>query len=207
MRGIHRFILRSWNIFYPVKIYGKENIPEGNCVIVCNHFRAIDCGFVADVYNKKDIKFLAKKELFKNKFIGKIIKSFGAIPIDRENPDMKSVLEAMKILKSGGKLVIFPEGTRNVSGSTELQELKGGTAIFALKTKSPIVPVMMLDKAKCCKKTHIIVGKPFELSDYYGKKTSEEDLKVIDGIIREKMIAEQVKLREIVESKKKKKKW
>jgi len=206
MNGFQRFILHCWNLFYPVKIYGKENIPDGNCVIVCNHFSAIDCGFIADIYSKKDIKFLAKKELFKNKFFGKIVKSFGAIPIDRDNPDMKSILEAMKVLKSKGKLVIFPEGTRNISGTDELQELKGGTAVFAIKTKSPIVPVMMLKKAKFCKKTHIIVGEPFELSDYYGKKTTDDDMKAIDLIIREKMIAEHNKLKEILLNKKKKKK-
>ena len=173
--------------------------------MVCNHFRAIDCGFIARVYNK-DIKFLAKEELFKNKLIAKIIKSYGAIPIDRENPDMKSLLQAIKTIKSGHKLFLFPEGTRNKTGTTELQEIKGGAAVFAVKAKCPIVPIIIDKKAKIFRKTHLIIGKPFELSEFYDKKFSDEDINLMGKIIKEKMIAEQDKLFEIIKNKKQKNK-
>ena len=66
MNFLHKIPIFFWSIFYPIKIYGKENIPSGGAILVCNHFRAMDCGFVARAYDK-DIKFLAKKEIFKNK--------------------------------------------------------------------------------------------------------------------------------------------
>ena len=53
-----------FSLLYPIKVYGKENIPQGGAVLVCNHFRAIDCGFIARICDK-DIKYLAKKEIFK----------------------------------------------------------------------------------------------------------------------------------------------
>jgi len=93
-----------FSMLYPMKVYGKENIPEGGAVLVSNHFRAIDCGFIARICDK-DIKYLAKKEIFKNKLISKIVKSYGAIPIDRDNPDMKSLLEAIKEIKKGNKSI------------------------------------------------------------------------------------------------------
>ena len=201
MNFFHKIPIFFFSLLYPLKVYGKENIPDGGCVMVSNHFRAIDCGFIARVYNK-DIKFLAKEELFKNKLIAKIIKSYGAIPIDRENPDMKSLLQAIKTIKNGHKLFLFPEGTRNRTGTTKLQEIKGGAAVFAVKAKCPIVPIIIDKKAKIFRKTHLIIGKSFELSEFYDKKFSDEDINLMGKIIKEKMIAEQDKLFEIIKSKK-----
>ena len=179
-----------FSLLYPIKVYGKENIPSGGAVFVCNHFRAIDCGFIARICDR-DIKYLAKKEIFKNKLFTKIVRSYGGIPIDRDNPDMKSLLEAIKEIKKGNKLCIFPEGKRNVSGTNQLQEIKGGSVIFSVKAKCPIVPIMMLKKAKIFRCTKIIIGKPFELEDYYGKKLTEEEISEMAQIIRTKMIEQQ----------------
>ena len=175
MNFFHKIPIFFWSWFYPCTIHGKENIPkEGASVLVCNHFRAIDCGFVARAYNK-DVFFLAKKELFEKKLIAKIIKSFGGIPIDREKPDIKSMLLATKVLKEGHKLVIFPEGTRNKTNDV-LMPLKAGSVLFAVRTKCPIVPLRLSKKAKIFRRTHLIVGKPFELSEFYDKKLSDEDI-------------------------------
>jgi 1-acyl-sn-glycerol-3-phosphate acyltransferase len=179
-----------FSLLYPIKVYGKENIPDGGAVFVCNHFRAIDCGFIARLCDK-DIKYLAKKEIFKTKLFSKIVRSYGGIPIDRENPDMKSLLEAIKEIKKGHKLCIFPEGKRNTSGTNQLQEIKGGTVIFSVKAKCPIVPIMMLKKAKIFRRTKIIIGKPFELEEYYGKKLTEQDISDMAKVVREKMIEQQ----------------
>ncbi|MBE7087250.1 MAG: 1-acyl-sn-glycerol-3-phosphate acyltransferase [Clostridiales bacterium] len=198
----HKIPLFIWSLFYPCKIHGKENVPTtGASVLVCNHFRAIDCGFVARVYNK-DVYFLAKKELFKNKLLGKIVTSFGAIPIDREKPDLKSLLKASKVLKDGHKLVIFPEGTRNKTNEV-LQELKGGSAMFAVKAKCPIIPMMLSGRAKIFRRTHIIVGKPFELSEYYDKKITPEVTEEMDKILYQKMVEQGKILKEILNKKKK----
>ncbi len=190
MKFLLRIPIFFFSLFYPMKVYGKENIPEGGAVLVCNHFRAIDCGFIKRIYYN-NIKFLAKKEVFKNKIIGKIAKAYGGIPIDRENPDMKSLLEAIKEIKKGHKLCIFPEGTRNTSGTNKLQEIKGGSAVFSVKAKCPIVPIMMLKKSKIFRKTKIIIGKPFELEEFYGKKLTEQDIAEMDKIVSEKMIEQQ----------------
>ena len=202
MKAIHKFLVGCFSILFPSKIYGKENIPEGGVLFSCNHFSACDCGYLARAYNK-DIYFLAKKELFKNKLFSKIIKSFGAIPIDRENPDMKTMLSVIKILKADHKLVVFPEGTRNTTGTDALQDLKGGVPIFAVKAKKPILPVMILKKAGIFRRAKLLIGKPFEFSEYYGKKLTDEDLKEMDIILRQKMTEVQVELKEILSKKKK----
>ena len=190
---------------YPVKFYNKENLPEGGCVVVCNHFRAIDCGHMFKLHPKKSFYILAKKELFKNKFLGYIIRKFGGIPVDREKSDMKTILTSVKLLKEGNKLFVFPEGTRNKTGTSELQELKGGSAFFAVKAQCPIVPVMVEKKSRFLRRVKIIVGTPFELSEYYDKKLTSDVVSEMDNIIREKMIEAQKELNEILLTKKAKK--
>lgn len=205
MNFFHKMVVFFWGLAYPSKFYGKENIPEnGSAVLVCNHYRAIDCGFIAKAYSK-DIYFLAKKELFNNKFLGRIIKSFGAIPIDRENPDLKSMASALKVLKGGHKLAIFPEGTRNKENST-LQQLKGGAGVFAVKAKCPVVPMMIYKKSKAFRRTYIIIGKPFELSEFYNTRITQTESEKIEKIIREKMLEQAEILNNLMNSKKKKRK-
>lgn len=200
MTFFHKIPVYIFSLFYPCKIIGKENIPKGGAVLVCNHFRAIDCGFIALAYSK-DIKFLAKNELFKNKLVGKVLKSYGGIPIDRDNPDMKSMLSCIRYVKDGHKLCVFPEGTRNKTGTTELQSIKGGSAVFAVKAKSPIIPMMLSRKAKIFRKTHLIIGKPIDLEEYYGKKLNNEDIEKLDEILRDKMLEEQARLEKLTKKK------
>ena len=190
MSFVKKFILFLVDFFYPVKFYGKENIPNGSAVFTCNHFSAIDSTYVIRGY-KQDIRFLAKKELFNNKLFGKILKWFGAIPIDRDNPDIQSLLASIKVLKEGHKLVIFPEGTRNKSGSIKLQEIKGGSVVFAVKAKCPIVPIMILEKAYIFCRNKIIFGKPFTLEQFYDKKLTDELIAQMGQLVYEKMEEQQ----------------
>lgn len=203
MNFLHRIPIFFFSLLYPCKIHGKENIPKKGepAVLVCNHFRAIDCGFAARAY-PKDMFILAKKELFKNKFLAKVLKSYGAIPVDRSKPDLKSILASSKVLKEGHKLIIFPEGTRNTQNE-ELQELKGGSAFFAVKAKCPIVPMMLNGKARIFRRTHLIVGKPFELTDFYDTKITPEITVKMDEIVREKMLEQQAELKKLLTKKKK----
>lgn len=204
MHCLYRIPLFFFNRICPSKIHGKENIPEGKAVIVSNHIHAMDCAYIAKIYNK-DIYFLAKKELFTKKFRIKLLKSLGGLPIDRENPDMKSLMTAIKVLKEGHKLVIFPEGTRNKTGTTELQPIKGGAMVFAVKAKSPIVPIMIDRKLRLFRRTHVIVGKPFELSEFYDKKLTDEDMEAMNIIVADKMKEQQAILKEELAQKKQKK--
>ena len=202
MHPLYKIPLFFAKLIYPCKIYGKENIPKGAAVLTCNHFHAIDCFYVAMAYNS-DISFLAKKELFKKKGVSRLLKSLGGIPIDRDNPDMKTMLSLMKILKEGHKLTVFPEGTRNKTGTTELQPIKGGAVLFAVKTKTPILPVMILKKAKLFTPNKLIIGEPFTLDEFYDKKLTSDEIDALAEIVSYKM-KEQY---QILLTKVKRKKW
>ena len=194
----NQFYIRSayflFTLFFPSKVYNKENFPQGKALIVANHYSAIDPAFMYR-FVKRDLFFLCKKEAMEKKVAKKLLAEAGAIPIDRQKNDMRAMMNAMKVLKEGKKLVIFPEGTRNKTGE-ELQELKGGAGVFVVKTKSPVVPVMFLKKPRIFRRTFYIVGKPFELDEFYDKKLVKEDYDKIDSIIRDKMLKTREKLKE-----------
>lgn len=195
----NQFYVRScyflFSLIFPSKVYQRENFPRGKALIVANHYSAFDPAFMYK-FTKRDLFFLCKKEAMEKKLPRKLLAEAGAIAIDRETNDMRAMMNAIKVLKEGKKLVVFPEGTRNRTGD-ELQELKGGAGVFAVKTKSPVVPVMFLKKPKAFRRTYYIVGEPFELSEFYDKKLVKEDYDKIDAVIREKMIFTREKLKEL----------
>lgn len=194
-RGLVRFV----NLIFPLKVYGKENVPQGRTVFVSNHLSVIDSIYMLHL-SKKDLYLLAKKELFKNRFFGWILRSFGAISIDRDNPDVKSIIQATRVLKENKKLLIFPEGTRNKTDA-ELLPIKGGSVIFAVRTKAPIVPVFVDRKAKIFRRTNMIIGKPFELDEFYDKKLTEQDIDALANKIRDKILNAKTELKQITKKK------
>ena len=173
-------------MLFPTKIIGKKNIPNGACIISSNHTSNMDAVMLAvKTWEKK--YYLAKKELFKNKLFGFILKKCGAVKIDRQANDVTAIKNCLKILKNNKKLVIFPEGTRVHNENMELGEVKHGVAMFAIKAKVPIVPMFITKTPKIFRRNRIYIGEPFTLEEFYGKKLTEEELKSAGEIVTAKM--------------------
>ena len=205
MKSFQKILLSLSKFVYPSVVYGKENFPECGALIVSNHLSDVDSAFIRRLFKGDGVSILAKKELFKNKLFGKLLASYGAIPVDRENPDMKTLLTAANVLRRNDKLVIFPEGTRNRAGKTWLLPFKGGSFVLSAKSKKPIVPIVILKKAKIFRKTPIIVGKPFELTEFYDKKLSDEDISEMTEIVVSKLTELKTELDSILMVKKSRK--
>lgn len=176
-------------ILFPTRLIGKKNMPKGKAVLCVNHTSSQDAPLLAaNMFEKK--YFLAKVELFNNKFKGGFMKFLGAIPINREQPTLEQIKNALGILKKGKKLIVFPEGTR-VKGKVEqgeLGETKNGAAMFALKTKSPVIPIWISRKPRLFRLTKIYIGEPFELSEFYDKRLDEQTLNDAGKIINSKIL-------------------
>ncbi len=156
-------------ILFPCKIYGRKNLPKGKAILTINHTSNLDpVQMMFGTYEKK--YYLCKKELFKNKLVGSFIKGMGAIPIDRSSADVGAIKKALTVLKNNKKLVIFPEGTRSKSDEMILGEVKSGAAMLAIKSKTPVVPVWICNRPKAFRMTKIVIGKPYELDEFYGQK-------------------------------------
>ena len=173
-------------IIFPAKIYGRKNLPKGKAILTMNHKSNIDAILmVLGTYEKK--YFLAKKELFKNKLMGGFIKAMGGIKIDRASADVTAIKNALTVLKKDKKLIIFPEGTRSKSDEMNLGEVKNGSAMLAIKSKTPIVPVWIYNRPRAFRMTKILIGKPYELSEFYGQRLTDEVLSKASEIVTAKL--------------------
>jgi len=121
------------------QVKGRENIPsQGPLLIIANHLSFVDPPLLSVSFSRKVI-FMAKKELFRPRVIGYFIGSFGAFPVHRGQLDRQSIRRAYQVLADGLALVMFPEGTRSLSG--RLQPALPGSVLIALRSGAPILPV------------------------------------------------------------------
>ncbi|WKY47251.1 lysophospholipid acyltransferase family protein [Eubacteriaceae bacterium ES3] len=172
-------------LIFNFKIRGKENIPKTGSALICpNHVSIYDPCVIASI-TPRYIHFMAKAELFKNPFLRWLLTHLYAFPVNRGNVGMETIKTSLKVLREQELLGIFPEGTRVKEG--ERIPPASGFVVFALKTKSPIIPVRIVGKYGFRRKIEIVVGEPIYLTEYYGKKHSEEELKKISEEIMDQV--------------------
>ena len=190
-------------IFKPFRFYGNRKVKDGACIYICNHYGLMDPAFPACT-TWEGIHFMAKKEVEKMPLIGFLFKKVKGISVNRDGNDVRALLDCFKCLKNGEKISIFPEGTRNKIG-VELQPFRHGAAAIAIKAKVSIIPMMIYKKPKFFRMTHILMGEPIELTEYYDKKLGEAEYEEADKKLYDIMLELRKKHTEFLESKKKKK--
>ena len=119
---------------------GVENIPrEGGAILAMNHIGYLDFALIGTcaLPVKRYVRFMAKKELFDNKFVGPLLRGMHHISVDRSSGSA-SFVAALRALKSGEIVGIFPEGT--ISVSFELKEFKSGAVRLAIGADVPVIP-------------------------------------------------------------------
>ena len=138
---LSNFILRlNLRIQANWSVEGNINIPKnGPLIIVCNHQSNFDPPLVAASVPKRRTWFLAKSELFNGPKIAKMfLRAYGGFPLHKGKSDLNAYKWALKKLKSGEAIVIFPEGKRNPRG---LGKPFLGAARIALKSGAPVLPI------------------------------------------------------------------
>ncbi|MBQ2717682.1 MAG: 1-acyl-sn-glycerol-3-phosphate acyltransferase [Clostridia bacterium] len=195
-----------YKLFLPTKKLGYKEQPfDGSTVVICNHLSNFDCATLTTSF-KKQSYFLAKKEVFKNKFVGAILRGMGGISIDRDKPEFSEIKNTLKLLKERKRLIIFPEGTRNKECDGNLLPLKGGAGMFAFKAKARIIPVYLNKPNRFFRRNYMYIGEPFDLAEFYGEKFTQELSDKISAKMAEQIMLCKQKLEEYFENKKKKKK-
>lgn len=128
-------------LLYRVKVQGAENVPEeGPVVLASNHISNIDPVFVGMVCPRQ-VRFMAKAELWKFAPLGWLVRALGAFPVHRGEADREAVRMGLKVVSKGAVLGIFPEGHRQRSGI--LAQPQSGVGMFSLKEGVSTVPVVI----------------------------------------------------------------
>ena len=127
--------------FFNYRVIGAENmIEEGPCIIAANHCSYLDPPLVG-VACKRAIHYLARKSLLDIPVLGPILPELNVIPVDQKNADRSALMGAIRVVKNGGAVLIFPEGTRSPDG--ELQSAQPGLGMILAKTGAPVVPMLI----------------------------------------------------------------
>jgi 1-acyl-sn-glycerol-3-phosphate acyltransferase len=121
-----------------VRVVDGHKLPRRGPVILAGNHVGITDGPLLAIFGPRPVHALTKQEMFKG-FMGPFLLSSGQIPLDRFHADPLAVKRCLKVLRSGGVVGIFPEGSR---GAGEFERFHTGAAYLALVTGAPIVPVV-----------------------------------------------------------------
>ncbi len=128
-------------VFFRYRAFGRENVPSrGGALLASNHQSFFDPVLIGLLLNRR-INQLARSTLFRNPVFARLIRSLGSIPIERGKGDKEALGKGIEVLRSGGLLVVFPEGTRTSDG--EIGDLMPGIFLMARRAGAPIIPVVI----------------------------------------------------------------
>ena len=170
---LYPFVWLYMKLVCPWEASGVENIPEGGVLMCSNHSSMGDPFYVfVSMGRHRQTRVLAKNEIMKWPVIGWVAKKAGMIGVKRGNADITAIKECMRVLRSGEKLLMFPEGTRVKEG--ESVDAHSGAAMLATRTGVPILPVYITPNKKKVKKVKVIFGEPY-LPQFEGRKATPEE--------------------------------
>src|SRR5512133_676891 len=136
LRSIVRFVMK---FIADIEVYGREKLPEGNVIAAANHLGRLDTAVLLCVIDREDLIMPVAEKYKNHPLYGAIGRAANAIWLNRFEADYSALRQILDRMKSGGMLVIAPEGTR--SKTEALQEGKMGVAFLAGKSGYPVLPV------------------------------------------------------------------
>jgi 1-acyl-sn-glycerol-3-phosphate acyltransferase len=169
-RGVLRLIL---TVVWRMRIVGAERVPlSGPLIVACNHVSYFDppaLGAAAP----RPIAYMAKASLFDIPVLGPTIRALGTYPVDRSRGDIAAIKRSLEVLRKGGAVGIFPEGTRNPTGALPAQS---GVALLASLSGATVLPAYVDGTAnpKSLHRISVVFGEPLRFERR--EKARREDL-------------------------------
>ena len=162
LAGFFRCVLR-------VHVTGAEKLPsEGGAIVCINHVAFWDVITVACVL-RRQLRFLAKKELFKIPILAPLIRALGACPVDRSGADVGAIKRSIALAESGELVSVFPQGTRQGGRNPADTPIKNGAGMMICRARVPAVPVcikMKKMKYSLFRRIDVIVGDPIPYESF-----------------------------------------
>lgn len=182
-RLVYTILAPFIRFFFPRRVVGLENLPEGGAILCPNHASFWD-PFVVAMALPVDSRLtvMGKDQLFRIPLVGTLLRKAGVFPVKRGGNDLTAMKTAIRALNEGNRLLVFPEGTR--VGDEKGSEAKGGVTVMATRTGVPMVPVYCGPKHKFLRKTTIAFGQPYVPVIAGRRATAEENREIAEEILR-----------------------
>jgi 1-acyl-sn-glycerol-3-phosphate acyltransferase len=188
MDSARRFGITLFATMYRLRVAGLERIPRGGpLLVVANHMAFVDGAILFSLVPRRSV-FLIKTEAVKG-FMALALSSWaGQLAIDREQPERQVLMGALDVLRSGGAVGVFPEGTR---GTGNMEQVFNGAGWFAARSNAQVVPIAMRGAARggagrrrFRPVVSILVGEPFTVAPGAGRTAIE----AATGTIRDRLV-------------------
>lgn len=168
------------------KIYGNKKAlrMRGGVIFIANHRALFDPASIV-ICSPRLIHFMAKKELFETKLGNFFFKQLLVFPVNRKSADIKSLRQALKLLKEGKAFGIFPEGTRSITGG--MDEFEKGTAFIAMKSGAPVVPIYISPESYRRFHIKIMVGDPIYADEVAKRCDKKQLMEVLSNLMQNTM--------------------
>lgn len=198
-RFLHLIFRALFSFLFRAEIQGTEKVPaKGAVILAANHMSNWDPPLLA-TFLHRPVCYMAKEELFEVPLLGTIITQCYSFPVRRGTGDRGAIKAAVKILKEGHCMGMFPEGTRSHNG--KVHKAEAGVGLIAAMTGAVVVPATIIGTDRIFSGGHflpklrVIYGEPMQFS---GNPKSKDDLmafsqSIMDHIARTKSEYEQQK--------------
>ena len=181
-RWCFKYIGPVLRFFRPFDVTGEENLISGAAMVCSNHSAMIDPFQIALAFGiDTNIHVIAKIEIFRIPVISTILWKLGMICVDRSINDIASVKSSLAYLKSGEKVVIFPEGTRR--SDFHDHAAKSGAIKLAERAGVPIIPVFLSRKKQWLRKSKVVFGEPYSIIKQDTKRTADDYTALADELM------------------------
>lgn len=178
MRFLYRlgwlFFRLIFATFFRWRHFNPERVPSsGPVILASNHASFIDPPLVGSAVTRP-LSYLARDTLFRFPVLGALLRSWNAVPVDREGGGAAGLRQILDALQAGNAIIIFPEGTRTRDG--HLQPARAGIGLMVLKSSAPVVPVRVFGTYEAYGR-HLRFPRPRPVAVKYGPPLDFADLR------------------------------
>ena len=168
------FFRTLYATYFRWRVFNPERVPEtGAIILASNHASFLDPPLVGAGL-KRGINYLARESLFRFPGIGALLRSWSAVPVDRDGGGAAGLKAILDRLFAGGGIILFPEGTRTRDGN--LQPARSGIGLVVVKSTAPVVPVRVFGTYAAYGR-HVKFPRPKRIAVKYGQPMNLDKLR------------------------------
>ena len=188
---------------FRVQVTGAENEPAEGAYIACaNHLSNIDVLILAAVL-KRQLRFLAKAELFRLPLSRRIFNALGAYPVKRGTGDVGAIRKTLALLDEGEAVGYFPQGTRCPGKDPAQTEPKSGVGLISYRSRAVILPISISNKKYRIapfRRTYVNIGKPIAFDELSFTTGTREEINRAAGRIFDSILTLDEEIRKKTEA-------